>query len=206
MPRLSASDFRAVLAFLHFAHENASADPFPPIVLDELRRLVPAETVHYGEWRGGEFTHFGISTPDRETVLAVWTAYPEVRADDPLPGGPGGDPVRERTPIGRAVKFSDVLTVRQLRALGLHAAVCKPLGIDYVMKLFLPTPAGMGSTFVFDRARRDFTERDRLVLDLLLPHLVQLRNAAWRRDERRAVARRLTPREQEILALVARGK
>jgi len=59
-----------------------------------------------------------------------------------------------------------------------------------------------------DRPRRDFGERDRDVLDALLPHLTQFR--------RRAVARRsppptetafeLTLREREILQLAAHGK
>ena len=67
-------------------------------------------------------------------------------------------------------------------------------------------PDGVAGGFGFDSFARDFSERDKLVLDTLQPHLVQLwRNAAARRREPRSLAA-LTPREREILLWVARGK
>ena len=60
--------------------------------------------------------------------------------------------------------------------------------------------------FGFDSFKRDFSERDKLVLDILQPHLVQLwYNAAARQRESKSLAA-LTPREREILLWVARGK
>jgi DNA-binding CsgD family transcriptional regulator len=50
-----------------------------------------------------------------------------------------------------------------------------------VMKLFLPNGDGVARGFVFDRGRRDFSERDRLMLDLLQPHFVSLCIAAHNR-------------------------
>jgi DNA-binding CsgD family transcriptional regulator len=61
----------------------------------------------------------------------------------------------------------------------------------------------------FDRAGPDFLERDRAVLDLLLPHLRQFSRSARRRRGLRGHAaegaNRLTPREREILGRVAQG-
>src|SRR4029077_14965205 len=58
----------------------------------------------------------------------------------------------------------------------------------------------------------DFSDRDQAVVDLLLPHFLQLEeNARWRRlpPERAAASlggdHELTPREHEILALVGEG-
>jgi DNA-binding CsgD family transcriptional regulator len=67
-------------------------------------------------------------------------------------------------------------------------------------------PDGVAGGFGFDRFKRDFSERDKLILETLRPHLVQLwRNAAARNQEPRWLAT-LTPREREILLWVARGK
>ena len=67
------------------------------------------------------------------------------------------------------------------------------------------TPKAVKGGFAFDRAERDFNQRDVGMLDTLRPHLAQLwQNAQLRR--RPAAAGLLTPREREILAWVARGK
>jgi DNA-binding CsgD family transcriptional regulator len=67
------------------------------------------------------------------------------------------------------------------------------------------SPKGVRGGFAFDRAERDFTERDVDILDTLRPHLAQLwQNAQLRR--RPVAAGLLTPREREIIAWVARGK
>ncbi|TMM09333.1 MAG: hypothetical protein E6F98_14800 [Actinobacteria bacterium] len=77
---------------------------------------------------------------------------------------------------------------------------------EYELELWLATPDGIAGGFGFDSLERDFSERDKLVLDILRPHLVQLwRNAAARQRESRSLAA-LTPREREILLWVARGK
>jgi ATP/maltotriose-dependent transcriptional regulator MalT len=49
------------------------------------------------------------------------------------------------------------------------------------MKLFLPVRDGVARSFVFDRARRDFSDRDRALIDLLLPHFLHLEENARRR-------------------------
>jgi len=49
-------------------------------------------------------------------------------------------------------------------------------------------------------------ERDRLVLDLLFPHFVQLRDRPRIRSLIPPGQAELTPREREIMAWVARGK
>jgi ATP/maltotriose-dependent transcriptional regulator MalT len=84
------------------------------------------------------------------------------------------------------------------------------------MKLFLPMRDGVARSLVFDRGRHDFSERDRAVVDVLQPHLLQLEENARARRLAAALARSpetrgvslggLTRREQEILALVAEGK
>jgi DNA-binding CsgD family transcriptional regulator len=105
------------------------------------------------------------------------------------------------TIAGRALKFSDLLSLRQLRRTDLHAYVCRPLGIDYVMKLFLPPRDGVAAVFVFDRGGRDFGERDRTILELLQPHLVSLCVAA--RNRRVLAALEANQDDAESLVVLA---
>ncbi|MGZ4372501.1 MAG: helix-turn-helix transcriptional regulator, partial [Gaiellaceae bacterium] len=103
-------------------------------------------------------------------------------------------------------RWSDLLSRREWHALDLYWEVCRPLDGEYELELWLATPDGVVGGFGFDSFKRDFSERDKLVLDTLRPHLVQLwRRAAARRRESRSLAA-LTPREREILHWVARGK
>jgi DNA-binding CsgD family transcriptional regulator len=205
VPRLSGSDYEEVLDLLWLAQDIEGSDPFPEPVLAALRALVPALTVSYHVWGVGGYRR-SLATDDRAAVEKVWSAYPQVREHDPLPGGPAAGVDRIVSPIGRATRFSELIALRAFRRLDLHAEVCRPLGVDYVMKLFLPADAGERSAFVFDRQGHDFTERDRLVLDVLFPHLVQLRKRARIRSSIPDGQAERTPREREIMAWVARGK
>src|SRR5206468_3454739 len=136
--------------------------------------------------------------------------YPQYRHEDPLPGGcPGIGPCMP-TIVGRALRLSDLVSDRAFRSSGLYAHVCRPLGVNHVMKLFLPVRNGLARSFVFDRDRRNFGDRDRAIVDLLLPHFLDLEERArWRRlraaPATGAEADGLTGREREVLAHVEGG-
>lgn len=87
---------------------------------------------------------------------------------------------------GQAYRISDFLSENQLHCSeGLYQLVMRPLGLEDQMAIFLPTLSTSGgegkfqhdkglATFVFvHRDKRDFSERDRLVFNLLSPHLFQ---------------------------------
>jgi DNA-binding CsgD family transcriptional regulator len=77
------------------------------------------------------------------------------------------------------MKLSDFLTRRQLHGTWLYDNWFKPFGVEYELDVAIPSPLWHTKTFLFDRADgRDFTERDRLVLDLLQPDLARLWHAA----------------------------
>ena len=209
MTALSASDYRRALEFLATASESDDVEvPFPEDVLAALRVLIPSSVAAYHEWDHGgghEWNGAGYQWRaagiDRASLEKVWAGYPNVVSQDPIPGA-WSRSERAR----KALKSSDFVTLREFRRLDLHAEMCRPFGTDYVMKLFLPTRSG-GATFVLDRARHDFSERDRAVLDVLAPHL----NAIRRRHQRpqrvawNGATGTLSPREDEVLRLVACG-
>lgn len=216
MATLRHSDLQGVLGFLRQAGAERGPDPFPPRVLKSLRALVPSNAVSWHEWRvDGGGSRYAVSAIEPDRTATVWQAYAVFRHQDPLPGGvpgAGGAPAI----VGHTVKLSDLIRDRDFRRLELYEHVCRPLGVDHVMKLFLPTRDGVARSLVFDRGSRDFSERDRAVVDVLQPYLVQLEDAAKTRRLAAALTGGtetggaafcgLTRREQEVLALVAEGK
>jgi DNA-binding CsgD family transcriptional regulator len=209
--RLRESDLRQALAFLHEAAAIDGPDPFPPSVLALLRDLVPCTAVSWHAWRvdDGQL-RIQIASTDADHTASVWEAYPEYRNEDPLPGGCPGVGRCAPAIVGRAIRLSDLISRSAFRGSGLYAHVCRPLGVEYVMKLFLPIRGGVARSFVFDRGEDDFGARDRAVVDLLLPHFLQLEeNARWRRlaeaEGPDLGGEQLTVREREILALVGQG-
>jgi DNA-binding CsgD family transcriptional regulator len=84
-----------------------------------------------------------------------------------------------RTGDFTACKFSDFVTRRQWHRLGLYAEYFRFYGVEERMVVRLPAPPWHSKVVALDRGGdRDFGERDRLVLNLLRPHLVALDAAA----------------------------
>lgn len=207
----------ALLDFLLEAIAVEGTMPFPVQVLAGLRRVVRCDAVSYREWSLQEQLDSSLAADEPEVIRRVWRAYLQVRHDDPLRGGAwDGGPLPDRERVGRALAISDFISDREFRSGGLYAEVCKPLGVRAVMKAFLPTGGPTAASFVFDTARTSFTDSDRLALQLVVPHLIQLRrNAHARRtypalSDSTAAARtrllRLTPRERVVLARAAAGE
>jgi DNA-binding CsgD family transcriptional regulator len=96
-------------------------------------------------------------------------------------------PITQNMPqaLNGACKISDFLSQREFHSLeGIYQNFMRPLETEDQMMLFLPSRnsgswenlAQTDTTligFVFNRSQRSFTERDRLVLNLLRPHLLQ---------------------------------
>src|SRR6266540_2727162 len=77
--------------------------------------------------------------------------------------------------------------LQQLGRSHVYAVWFRPFGVGRELNVASPSPPWHTKTFLFDRRPgRDFTERDRLVLDLLQPHFGHLWRAAQTRRRLRA--------------------
>jgi len=107
------------------------------------------------------------------------------------------------------IKLSDFYSARQLRSTRYYADIIRPQGTEHLLMLTLPDLAERTAReryvrLVFHRGPGpDFSERDRALLVLLRPHLQQ---AYLDTEQRRSPVPRLTPRQTDLLRLVADGR
>jgi DNA-binding CsgD family transcriptional regulator len=158
---------------------------------------VPCDVVAYHERIDGEHEITWLGEPRGPLTPEVRAASRRYSRQCPL------------IPAEGARMYSDYLSPRQFHRLELYQTVARPLGVEDMIRLWLD-PSGAGEARLeFDRGQRDFTERDRSVLDLIRPHLEQLRRRAHRRRSAPSPsgkAARLTLREREVVGLVADGR
>jgi hypothetical protein len=153
MARLSPRDFGQALDFLREAEGVGGPDPFPSRLLNGLRELVGCDSVYYCELD--------------QHLLAAAAPAPGLRQDC--------------TCDFTARKLSDFVTRTQLHALEIYVEFFRPFDVEYELDVGLPAPPTDTKVFLFSRQSRDFTERERLLLDLLRPHFVSLYAAARNR-------------------------
>ena len=186
--------------------EGASAgglEPFPSSVLVKLERVIRADAIvayQLIDWPTGlchlveQVEIFGRVVPAPVVKIAD-----QISDQDPINHGRRR---RER----RVLKLSDFYRRRELLRLDFYREVWRPLGIDDSLRVWLPGTSTQARAIVLERGGRNFTERDRTVLQLLRLHLSKIRlNAEFRRRHANG-ASSLTEREAEVLGWVARGK
>lgn len=194
MARLSEADLRKMLGLLRAAGDVDGPQPFPAPVLEALRELMPCDVVTFHERSDRpERVLVWAGEPVGEMTVEIREAHRRLRHEDP---------VRR---VAGARTLSDFIRMREFRRSDFYNFVHRPLGIEQMLSFYLE-PQETDARFELDRSGSDFGDRDRRVLELLLPHLRQFLRAARRRAPAVAAADPLTPRERTVLAHVADGR
>lgn len=164
---LSHEDHLDVLDCIEELHRCRSLDDFPAHALAALAPLVPSNLAAFNEVNVARGRM--ISVADRHVdgyaeLESVWERY---SAEHPL--------VRyiAETGDGQAIKLSDFLSEREYHRLELYRQVYKALGAEDQMSITIRSDGGVIIALAFNRAQRDFTERERVKLNLIRPHLLQ---------------------------------
>ena len=107
------------------------------------------------------------------------------------------------------ISIADFYSARQWHSTGMYSDIYRPPGIEHELMLSLPEAPGRTTgprrtmRLCFRRGPgTDFSERDRALLVLLRPHLHQ---AYLDAERRRHPVPRLTPRQKDLLRLLAAG-
>jgi DNA-binding CsgD family transcriptional regulator/PAS domain-containing protein len=171
---LDAGDLHTAFSVVQAVHHAPDLDAFPRVVLQELRRIIDYDFGGYNE----------VDPVARRLVVAL----------DPVDDPRGHQEMIERwaslidqhpvanyyrgTGDGAAFRISDFLSHDEYHALDLYREVYAPMQCEFQISVALPAPHPLVVAIALNRPDRDFSERDRSVLDLLRPHLVQAYRSA----------------------------
>jgi DNA-binding CsgD family transcriptional regulator len=217
---LASRDAARVLGFVAEAGSYSGGEPVTTDLLVELGELVHADWIGYTE------VDFGRRRVVEDVERPGADGYPEDWEPlEKLFWAEFADihPIRRAALRGNvgALKISDFATRRVLRRSRFYNEWMRVTACEHTLELSLRSSPNRTRTFHLDRAGgRDFTERDRAVLDALEPHLAQLVETARVRRQLAAALEELdrsrssfgvegselTKRELEVLSWVAQGK
>jgi DNA-binding CsgD family transcriptional regulator/PAS domain-containing protein len=162
------SDLNALAAFVEAGADVTSLEEFPGYVVEGLPPLVPCDSISYNEVDPDPPRLVSVLEPaslrfDGDTEL--WARYMHQH------------PVVARyleTRDGRAFTISDFLDRGEYRRLELYGQLYRLLRTEFQIAVCLPSPPPLVVGVALNRERRDFSERDRAVLNLARLHLAQV--------------------------------
>jgi DNA-binding CsgD family transcriptional regulator len=167
--RLSSHDYQCLLE--SGARLHASADPaqLPHIALCELRKLVPCDTVAWNTvdwkrrqiaWHAEPWNYY----PDMKSLMSRLQPYLH---EHPL--------IQhfQKTGDGEAMKITDFLSQTEFHRLALYHEFYRPLQIEFQIAFVLPPQNGSFVGVSLNRQKSDFSDRDRLMLNLFRRQVIQ---------------------------------
>lgn len=165
MERLGEKDLRGALDFLETLGPATTPERFRSSVTTGLSRLIPCDVVTYNELdpRTGEILWVtdpveSAAVADREAFLRNLHQHPVI-------------PYYRTTPDPPPATLDDFLSRRQLHRTALYNEFFRPLDIEAQLTGLFNGPMPLIVGININRDRLDFSARDRLVFELLVPYL-----------------------------------
>jgi DNA-binding CsgD family transcriptional regulator len=199
---ISEADLRRVLDVVSPAAVDTDGPEIPEQVLRGLAELIPSACVSFfvmdSQRRqvsaGQEVLLADLPDEDEECDALFWAGYWDcVACCYPERSGD----------YERVTMWTDFYSEREHAQL-LKAEYSRRIGVRYDLQVALPPQGRLERRFAFLRERGDqpYTERDRLLLTLIRPHLIRIRD---RVEAQRRTVPALTPRQLQLLRRVADG-
>jgi DNA-binding CsgD family transcriptional regulator len=204
MAQLRHRDVRGMLACLGEIHAHHDLDTFGRRVLALVLKVVPASYAAYNEFNVRRNRGAHILDPADVNLGPVDQAWDLLLREQPLIHH------YQRTGDGTARKLSDFMTRRRYHESALYRELFRRVGVQHQIAFYLPERPPNSVAIALIRDRLDFTEGERLVLNLLRPHLFSAyRNAELihqLRDECLATTQAFEATRRGFMILDARGK
>ena len=181
------------------AEAAGDAKAFARLGTEQLPRLVASEITTLSVCDLARNTRSVVSSPGASISRADREAFDRHFAEHPL--------VRfhSSTPRSGSHRISDSLSGPAFRETALYNDYYRRIGIDHAIAVPLYVDRGLLVSFVLNRKGRDFSDREKALLDLVREPLAALYRHALSRD-RGLDALPVTPREREVLEWLAAGK
>jgi DNA-binding CsgD family transcriptional regulator len=206
---ISASDrdLRALAGIVSHERSDLPFAGLPFSLLADLAHEIPCDYVLFeGYDTGGHTYWFAQVVPDDGTLdqglhQAFWghfwdckfCSYPDRTGD-----------------LRNVFQVTDFYSAREWHSTGMYCDSARPQGFEHLIEVALPEPSGpeakserVARLFIVRGPGVEFSERDRAVLTLLRTHLNQ---AYLDAERRRHPMPQLTPRQWELLHLIAAGR
>jgi len=168
MRLLSQRDYQAVLSTIEEIYRFQRVEQFPTRILSAIKNAIPCDLATYNEVNPERTKIASISEPAEATARpGVQEILQQHLREHPLVK------YYVSTGDGRSIRLSDFLTQRQFHDWGLYSEFYRPLNVEHQMTTSIVTGWRQFIGIALSRHRPDFSEKERLMLDLLRPHLVQ---------------------------------
>jgi len=176
--RYTQQDFERVLRFVEELYDHRGLDDFADRTMHSLGKIIETERIIYGDF-------------DIERQAAKLSLQPSIIKEDAGAGnsaltglerGFGAHPLYQyylQSRDGRAQRATRVMTKSRFNEHCERDEFIRQLGGKFQMGIFFPAGPTIVSAVLLTRSARDFSERERSLLNLIYPHLVQaFRNTA----------------------------
>ena len=182
MGQLAQRDIQALVACVTEISALHELDTFRDHVLHAVSRIVPAELMTYTELGLRAQPTARVMHPAGAVPAGLAQTFESHKHEHPLIWH------FSEHPQARVGKISDFLTQREFRRLALYNEFFRKIGVEYQIVIGLPAPSPRVGGVALSRKGPDFSERERMLLSVLQPHIVQAhRNAeAFSRVKREA--------------------
>ena len=202
MSELSQQDYRDSWRLVCEMTEAAGdAVAFARLGTEQLPRLVASEITTLSVCDLSRNTRSVVSSPGSSISATDRAAFDRYFAEHPL--------VRFHATHagGGAHRISDSLSQAEFRERALYNEYYRRIGIDHVVAVPLFVDRALLVSFVLNRNRLDFSDRECALLDLVREPLAALyRNLLARRKVGGFAALPVSRREREVLSWLAAGK
>jgi len=202
---VNSNAVREVLGLIADAESFGAVETYHAELLKAMAAVFPCELVNFNE--------FCVDRPAgaRGAPAVTCTSSPPLEPRDAMPVAllPGFFRHMAEHPLIRlhaagdlgAYRLSDTTSMRRFRRAPLYGEFFGPAAIGHQLTLGLEATTGRLTGLWFNRARRDFSDEDLLIAELLRPRM-QAAEVAVRRAAARVA---LTAREREVLDIAAAG-
>ena len=182
MERLRSGEIRSLNEFLAAGYAATAPTALAPTVIAHVRRIVRCDIASWNR----------VEPRGRESRVEPGAWKTDTATDPPEASEfPGHLDVFERhlhqhpllehyrrTGDGRAYQFADFLARPRLRDLALYREYYRRIGVEHQIGVALNAPGPSVVGLALSRAGSRYTERERLLLDVARPHLLQMQRNA----------------------------
>lgn len=166
--QLNAAESSALLSLVARLTAAESFEEYAEVALTGMLEMIPSIDASYNEMDpdGQNVNFLVVPDPGDNLLQEMAPIFERHMWQHPL--------VEHYAKTGdtQALMWSDFVTIEEMRRRELHQQMFAILGVDSQLTVTLPAPEGIVIGFALNRGAEGFSERDRLVMNTLRPHLV----------------------------------